>query len=75
MAEEKKEEITEPAKAAPPPEAKKKEEPKIEKPANCSACNKSIKKKRWYYRSGKYYCSKRCWQTASKKDAKAEVST
>ena len=55
----------EPAKA---PEAKKKEEAAIEKPANCASCNKSIKNKRWYYRNGKYYCSKRCWQTASKKD-------
>jgi hypothetical protein len=51
-----------------PGEAKKKEEAKkVEKPANCVACNKSIKKKRWYYRDGKYYCSKECWQTAAKK--------
>jgi hypothetical protein len=40
---------------------------KKEKPANCAGCNKSIKKKRWYYRDGKYYCTKRCWVTASKK--------
>ena len=74
MAEEKKEEVkkaeaqaaaAEPAKAL---EAKKKEEVKIEKAANCASCNKSIKNKRWYYRNGKYYCSKRCWQTAVKKD-------
>jgi hypothetical protein len=49
------------------PEAKK-EAIKAEKPANCASCNKSIKNKRWYYRNGKYYCSKRCWQTAVKKD-------
>ena len=80
MAEEKKEEIkkeepkaeaqqsaaaAEPAKA---PEAKKKEEVAVERPANCASCNKSIKNKRWYYRNGKYYCSKRCWQTAIKKE-------
>ena len=57
-----------PASAPKAPEAKKKEEAAIEKPANCASCNKSIKNKRWYYRNGKYYCSKRCWQTAVKKD-------
>ena len=60
----------EPAKTAEPVktvEPKKAEAPK-EKPANCASCNKSIKNKRWYYRAGKYYCSKRCWQTASKKE-------
>ena len=54
--------------AAKPAEAKK-AEVKKEKPSNCAGCNKSIKKKRWYYRDGKYYCSKRCWQTASEKAA------
>lgn len=74
MAEEKKEEAQKPAEPKPaeqaaqkPPEVKK-EEVKIEKPANCASCNKSIKNKRWYYRNGKYYCSKRCWQTAAKKE-------
>ena len=55
------------------PEAKKNKEVAIEKPANCASCNKSIKNKRWYYRNGKYYCSKRCWQTASKKDKTPEA--
>ena len=59
-----------------PPEtkdAKKEETPaKKEKPSNCAACNKPIKKKRWYYRNGKFYCSKTCWNTASKKDRKPE---
>ena len=59
----------EPAKA---PEAKKKEAA-VEKPANCASCNKSIKNKRWYYRNGKYYCSKRCWQTALKKEKAPEA--
>ena len=48
-------------------EGKKAEAPK-EKPSTCASCNKSIKNKRWYYRNGKYYCSKRCWQTAVKKE-------
>lgn len=69
-----------PAAAGPAGDAKPKEAPKEaapvkkEKPANCAACNKSIKKKRWYYRSGKYYCTKRCWKTTLKKeDAKARA--
>lgn len=42
---------------------------KVERPANCVVCNKSIKlRKRWYYRNGKYYCTKRCWKTAVKKE-------
>ena len=58
-----------------PKEAPKETAPvKKERPANCAACNKSIKKKRWYYRSGKYYCTKRCWKTTLKKeDAKARA--
>lgn len=48
------------------------EKKKKEKPANCAVCNKSIKKKRYYYRNGKYYCTKRCWKTTIKKEEKAE---
>lgn len=47
-----------------------KEEKKKEKPSNCAACNKSIKKKRYYYRDGKHYCTKRCWKTTIKKEEK-----
>lgn len=57
------------------PEEKKEEktlEVKKEKPANCANCNKSIKKKRWYYRNGKFYCSHRCWKVALKKETKQE---
>ena len=60
MTEEKKD-----VKEAPPAAVKK-----AQKPSNCAACNKSIKKKRWYYRNGKYYCTKRCWKTAVKKEEK-----
>lgn len=42
------------------------------KPANCADCNKPIRKKRWYYRNGKYYCSKRCFNNKVKKDSKPE---
>jgi len=56
------------APAAPAPEKKEAEEPKIEKPDNCAACNKSIKKILHYYRNGKFYCNKRCWKTTLKKD-------
>lgn len=42
---------------------------KKEKPSNCASCNKSIKNKRWYYRNGKFYCTKTCWQEVSKKQA------
>lgn len=61
------------------PEAAKKPEEKKEanaakvRPSNCAACNKSIKKKRWYYRNGKYYCTKRCWKTAIKKEEKSDA--
>jgi len=41
---------------------------KKEKPSNCAGCNKSIRKKRWYYRNGKFFCTKRCWHDAVKKE-------
>jgi len=41
-------------------------EGKEAKPAECVFCNKSIKDQ-WYYREGKYYCSKGCWKKAKKK--------
>ena len=53
----------EPKKAAP-----KQEEKKKEKPVNCAVCNKSIRKKRYYYRNGKYFCTKRCFKTTIKKE-------
>jgi formylmethanofuran dehydrogenase subunit E len=87
MAEEKKEEIkaeaqaspapdaqapaTEAAKVASPAPAQAPENKKKETPANCADCNKSIKQKRWYYRDGKYYCTKRCWSNKIKKESKA----
>jgi len=54
------------------PKAEVKAKVKKEKPSNCGGCKKSIKKKRWYYRDGKYYCSKRCFKTTLKKEDKKE---
>lgn len=48
-------------------DAPKPEEKKKEKPSNCAVCNKSIKKKRYYYRNGKYFCTQRCFKTTVKK--------
>ena len=45
-------------------------ETKKERPSNCASCNKLIKRKRWYYRNGKYYCSKKCWKLTLKKETK-----
>jgi len=50
-----------PAAAAPPPE-------KPKRPMECISCNKGIKEK-WYYREGKYYCTKSCWKKTKKKEA------
>lgn len=36
--------------------------PVEEKQTNCLACNKPIKKLKRYYRNGKFYCTKRCWE-------------
>jgi len=66
---------------APKAEAAKPEEAKKVKPSNCAVCNKSIKKKRYYYRNGKYYCTQRCFKTTVKKaspeakDLPAETGT
>ncbi len=57
---------------APAPKDVKVAAPKLEKPSNCSSCNKSIKKKRWYYRNGKFFCTKRCWSKTIKKEEKKE---
>jgi formylmethanofuran dehydrogenase subunit E len=58
---------------APKADAPKPEEKKKEKPSNCAVCNKSIKKKRYYYRNGKYFCTQRCFKTTVKK-ASPEVA-
>jgi len=42
------------------------------KPTNCADCNKPVRKKCWYYRNGKFYCSKRCFNNKVKKETKPE---
>lgn len=54
------------ADATPKPETQEKQE----KQTNCLACNKPIKKRKKYYRNGKYYCSKQCYKKTFKKEAK-----
>jgi len=64
-----------PGSGAATPQAKpdeQKEAPKKEKPSSCAECKKSIKRKRWYYRNGKYYCTKRCFTQATEKAEKKE---
>lgn len=56
-----------------PEETKQKETKEAkatERPTNCMKCNKRLQRKRWYYRNGGYYCSRRCWKltTAKNKD-------
>ncbi len=55
----------------PKTEVVKAQTPKKERAVNCAVCNKSIRKKRYYYRNGKYFCTKRCWKTTVKKESKA----
>jgi hypothetical protein len=33
-----------------------------EKRKACANCNKSMKRVKWYYRNGGYYCNKTCFQ-------------
>ncbi len=40
-----------------------------DRPANCASCNKRLSRKSWYYRHGKYYCTKRCWTKDAEKAA------
>ncbi len=47
---------------------------KKEKPSNCAACKKPIRKRRWYYRNGKFYCTKKCWKTTLKKEEKPDAA-
>lgn len=41
--------------------------PVVEKQTNCLNCNKPIRKIKRYYRDGKFYCNKKCWQVFTKK--------
>lgn len=60
-----------PAKAE--PAAKEEAKKKKERPANCAVCNKAFKHKHWYYKNGKYFCTKRCWEKLNA-DLKAKAA-
>jgi len=34
--------------------------------SNCAGCGKPMKKIKRYYRNGKFYCTKKCFQKKSK---------
>jgi len=55
------------------PQAEKAKQPVAEKQTNCLACNKPIKKLKRYYRNGKFYCNKKCWQKTLKAKEKEEA--
>ena len=33
----------------------------------CTSCGKRLTRKHWYYRNGKYFCKRRCWDTEQAK--------
>ena len=37
----------------------------------CTVCGKRLNRKSWYYRNGKYYCKRRCWDTEQEKGPQA----
>jgi len=41
--------------------------PAQEQQTNCPTCSKPISKLKRYYRNGKFYCKKKCWQAMLKK--------
>lgn len=47
--------------------------PTQEKQTNCLACNKPIKKKKKYYRNGKFYCSIKCYKKELDKNKQKEA--
>ena len=42
---------------------------KPQRPGTCCSCNKNLKRKTWFYRNSKWYCTKRCFNTAKEKAA------
>ena len=41
--------------------------------ATCTSCGKRLTRKQWYYRNGKYFCKKRCWDTEQEKAKQQEA--
>jgi len=44
-----------------------------EKRKNCAACNKSLKRVKWYYRNNRYFCNKSCFKEHLKKQSAAKA--
>ncbi len=42
---------------------------KKSRPTNCLQSNKRIRRKDWYYRDGKYFANKQCFQLWAKQEA------
>lgn len=59
-------------KPAAAPAAAAEVKPAVEKQTNCLACNNPLKKIKRYYRDGKYYCTKKCWISHTKKPEEEE---
>jgi hypothetical protein len=42
-----------------------------DRPATCTSCGKRLSRKSWFYRNGKFFCKRRCWETEQAKAAAA----
>jgi hypothetical protein len=40
-----------------------------DRPATCTSCGKRLTRKQWFYRNGKYFCKRRCWEKETAKIA------
>jgi len=43
-----------------------------QRPTNCASCNKQFKRKLWYYKNGKFFCTKQCWKNFELKNKKTK---
>ncbi len=43
------------------------------RPSACAHCGKRLTYKSWYYRNGKHFCTRRCWNAAEEKAASASA--
>ena len=39
------------------------------RPAVYASCGKRLSRKSWFYRNGKFFCKRRCWETEQAKAA------
>ncbi|MBU0683110.1 MAG: hypothetical protein KJ864_02320, partial [Candidatus Omnitrophica bacterium] len=72
-AEEKKEESAEKVEEKPAEKekgsAKQPKSTKPQKPTECAACGKALRKKLWYYRNGAFYCTIKCYKRKVKEQS------